>query len=457
MPGGKVRAKRSMKYDTALFTEHLQKMCRIPTVSSADPEKTRVSDFLKLHEVLKECWPLVHEKMTREVIGKCGLLYTFKSASPKKLPLMLIAHQDVVPEGDWSMWKYPPFGAEIHDGCVWGRGTTDSKCNIQAYMDALEMLFSEGWEPDYDLYLGFGYNEEIMGGPGAAAPMIVETLKERGVELGGLIDECGGIVEKDGKRYAEIVISEKGYVDVMFTALDSGGHSASPAKNNALVKLAKTMIAIDENPMEPFMSDVVVKELEAKHKYGLIDDPELDALCGDVKANWDAVVAVCEKNRSLSSLIRTTTAITMCQGSAQANIIPEKATLTVNCRIIPGQTMDDLMAHFKALLPEGVEMTVLKGGNPPAVQSADSEFYRLIASCVDELYPGVPMIPTLLSGGTDSRYYCLICPTDSVYRFTGLLHDGKSGGAHQVNEHLCLDHMEGDVRMYVSILTKYGR
>ena len=156
-------------------------------------------------------------------------------------------------------------------------------------------------------------------------------------------------------------------------------------------------------------------------------------------------------------MIRTTTAITMCSGSAQANIIPEKATLVVNNRILPGQTIDDLLAHFRKLVPEGVEISVLKGDDPPAEQSTESELFKNIAEVVEELYPGTPLIPTMLTGGTDSRYYCGICPTNSVYRFTGLLQDGRSGGAHQVNEHICLDHLEGDVRMYVSILKRYGK
>ena len=91
------------------------------------------------------------------------------------------------------MWKYPPFSGEIADGFVWGRGSTDSKCNIQAYMDALELLIAEGFEPEYDLYFAFGYNEEIMGGPEPAAQLIADELRRRNVQLGCLIDECGGI------------------------------------------------------------------------------------------------------------------------------------------------------------------------------------------------------------------------------------------------------------------------
>ncbi|MBQ1270289.1 MAG: peptidase M20, partial [Clostridia bacterium] len=98
-----------MKYDNELFVKHLQGMVQIPTVSSADPDKTRVDDFLKLHEYLEEAYPLVHKTFTKEVVGKCALIYHWKGTGKSgKLPLLLTAHQDVVPEGDWNMWTYPP-------------------------------------------------------------------------------------------------------------------------------------------------------------------------------------------------------------------------------------------------------------------------------------------------------------------------------------------------------------
>ena len=87
-----------MKYDKELFVKHLQGMVQIPTVSSSDPEKTRVEEFLKLHAYLEEAYPLVHKTFTREIIGKCGLLYTWKGTGKSdKLPLLMTAHQDVVP------------------------------------------------------------------------------------------------------------------------------------------------------------------------------------------------------------------------------------------------------------------------------------------------------------------------------------------------------------------------
>ena len=96
------------------------------------------------------------------------------------------------------MWKHPPYEGVIADGLLWGRGSTDSKCNIQAYMDAIEALIADGFVPDYDIYLGFGYNEEIMGGPHAAGAILAQELKNRGIQLGMEIDECGGVLLQDG-------------------------------------------------------------------------------------------------------------------------------------------------------------------------------------------------------------------------------------------------------------------
>ena len=149
-----------MRYDKELYAKHLQGMVRFPTVSNADPEKVDWETFLGLHKYLEETYPLVHKTLTKEVFGKVGLLYHWKGTGKSgKLPLMLTAHQDVVPEGDHSMWKYPPYEGVIAEGCVWGRGSSDCKSNILAYMEALEGMIADGFVPDYDIYLGFGYNE----------------------------------------------------------------------------------------------------------------------------------------------------------------------------------------------------------------------------------------------------------------------------------------------------------
>lgn len=448
-----------MNYPVDKFVEHLRGMVKIPTVSSADPELTDVPHFLELHKYMESAWPLVHKKMKREVIGRCGLLYTWKgTGKSKQLPLVMTAHQDVVPEGDHSMWKYPPYAAEVAEGFIWGRGSTDSKCNIQAYMDALELLIEEGFEPDYDLYFAFGYNEEVMGGPEPAASLIAEEMKKRGIKIGCLIDECGGIEMHDGKpQYATIYTSEKGYADYKFTAQSSGGHSAMPVAPSALGDLADCIKALEDNPMDPLLTEAAIQQLEATVDY--IQDKEIAALCRDgVRKNWDKLVPLMEKDRKMNALCRTTTAVTMAGGSAQANIIAERAWVVANNRMLPGQTMDDLEAHFKKVVPSNITVELVKGTNPPPIQSTDTYAYHLIEKIVKDMYGDIKLIPNMLYGGTDSRYYNHLCDTESVYRFTGLQHDVRwEGTAHKVNERIPVDIIAKNVEFYARLFQEYGK
>lgn len=443
-----------MKLDNDLYVKHLQGMIKYPTVSSVDPEKIDMEAFLAFHKYLEETYPLVHKTMTKEVFGKVGLLYHWKGTGKSgKLPLMLTAHQDVVPEGDHSMWKYPPYEGVIAEGCLWGRGTTDSKCNIQAYMDALEALIADGFVPDYDIYLGFGYNEEIMGGPGAAGAILADLLKNRGIELGLEIDECGGIMQEGDKLVAQIFPSEKGYADFEFSMKDPGGHSAQPGEHSSLGVIGKTACILEENVLPQRLEAPTIEQMKAMAPFL---EGELAELFKDPEANWETLKPIMAKDRTYNAMTRTTTAVTMARGSDQANILPERAWLVINNRLLAGDTLESLQKFYESIVPEGVEVKLLKGHNMPTVSSTDTVGYRLIQSIVEKKYPGITMMPSLLLGGTDARYYCDICPSHSVYRFTGLRYSSKWGGAHQVNERIDTDILADNVEFYVELIKGYG-
>ncbi len=445
-----------MNYDVNRFIEHLQGMVRIPTVSSADPEKTRTEEFLKLHAYLEEAYPLLHKTLKKEVIGKCALLYTWKGdGSSSRLPLLMTAHQDVVPEGDHAMWTYPPFSGFLdEEGILWGRGTTDSKCNIQAYMDAIELLIEEGFTPSYDLYLAFGYNEEIMGGPGAAGQLLHDELQRRGIELGMAIDECGGVSRnEDGQYIATIFVAEKGYADHEFYVDDPGGHSAYPPVHNALGRLGKAMYDLEENRMTPHLCAPVIQEMKARAAFEQDEKKELFSL---PESNEERLLELAETDKGINQMTRTTTTPTMAKGSDQANILPEHAVIITNSRILPSETIGQLEEHFRSVLPEEVGFRLLKGHNPPAVSSTDSREYRLLEEIMNEKYPGIVFIPSMMAGGTDSRYYCDLSPSHSVYRFTGIFQSGRSGGAHSVNEHIDTEVLTDNVDFYVRLFRRYG-
>ncbi len=444
-----------MILNNELFAKHLQGMIKYPTISSVDPEKIDKQAFLDFHKYLEETYPLVHKTLEKEIIGRVGLLYRWKgTGKSNSLPLLLTAHQDVVPEGDHSMWKYPPFSGFIDDeDILWGRGSTDSKCNIQAYMDALELLIGDGFTPDYDLYLAFGYNEEIMGGPEAAAALIADELKKRNINLGMVIDECGGIIEKDGKFMAQIYPCEKGYADFEFTKMDEGGHAAYPKQHSSLGIIGKTAWTIEENMLPQKLTEPVINQFKSIAPF---KDKELGDMLKDPKANWEKLKPIFEENVQYNALTRTTFAVTMAKGSDQANILPEKASLIVNTRLLPGDTIEELQNHFESIVPEGVEVKMIKGHNPPSISSIESEGYLTIKKVVEEKYPGISFVPSMLIGGTDSRYYCDICPTSSVYRFTGIRHTEKTAGAHRVNEHIDCSILADNVDFYVRLIQAYG-
>ena len=425
-----------MRYDKELYAKHLQGMVRFPTVSNADPEKVDWETFLGLHKYLEETYPLVHKTLTKEVFGKVGLLYHWKGTGKSgKLPLMLTAHQDVVPEGDHSMWKYPPYEGVIAEGCVWGRGSSDCKSNILAYMEALEGMIADGFVPDYDIYLGFGYNEEIMGGPGAAGAILSELLKSRGIQLGLEIDECGGIMQEGDKLVAQIFPSEKGYADFEFSMKDPGGHSSQPGEHSSLGIIGKTACILEENVLPQRLEAPAIEQMKARAPFLT---GELAELFKDPEANWETLKPIVAKDRSLNAMTRTTTAVTMAKGSDQANILPERSWLVINNRLLAGDTIESLQAFYESIVP-----------------STDTVGYRLIQSIVEKKYPGITMMPSMLLGGTDARYYCDICPTHSVYRFTGLRYNSKWGGAHQVNERI--DTILADnVEFYVELIKGYG-
>ncbi len=446
-----------MNYDKELFAKHLQGMVQIPTVSSADPEQTRVEEFRKLHDYLEVAYPLVHKTMTREVVGKCALLYTWKgTGKSEQLPLLMTAHQDVVPEGDHAMWKYPPFSAHIdEEGVMWGRGCTDSKCNIQAYMDALEMLIADGFVPDYDLYFAFGYNEEIMGGPGTAGKYLHDELEKRGVQLGMAIDECGGVSQnEDGQYIATIYVAEKGYADYEFYVDDKGGHSAYPPLHTALSKVGKAIYDLENTRMQTKLTAPVIQEMKIRSRF--MEGP-LAELYSDPEAHEAELLALAETDQSINTLLRTTTTPTMAKGSDQANILPEHASIITNSRILPGETLADLEAHFRNSIPEEVQFRLVKGHNPPPVSSSESYGYRLLQEIMEEMYPGIVFIPSVLAGGTDSRFYSDLSPSRSVYRFTGIFSNGRMGGAHSVNEHIDIAILPANVEFYVNLFSRYGK
>ena len=213
------------------LAKKLSRMVQYDTVSVPDTDQRE--KFLGFHKILEELFPLVHERLEKTEIDG-NLLFFWKGKSDQK-PLVLMSHQDVVPaEGQW---QHGPFSGDIENGLIWGRGTSDTKCSVMAFFQAVEELLAQGYVPENDVYLSSSCTEEWSGD---GCPKLVNELKRRGVRPWLVCDEGGGVITDPmggiKGNFAMLGVFEKGRANVRFTATSGGGHASAPPPPNPRIR-----------------------------------------------------------------------------------------------------------------------------------------------------------------------------------------------------------------------------
>jgi len=229
---------------------HLSQAVQIQTVSNQNKADNDWAQWDKLHAWLAATYPAAHTAMTREILPNKALVYTWQGSDPALAPIILMAHQDVVPvtpgtEGDW---KHAPFAGEIAEGAVWGRGSVDDKGTLVMMFEAADALAAKGFKPKRTVIFVSGQDEEV-GGTGAQAAAAL--LKSRGVKALFVLDE-GMAVVKDfpmvDRPVAVIGLGEKGYATLKIVAAATGGHSSAPPQSTGVETLSKAVLAITSHP-----------------------------------------------------------------------------------------------------------------------------------------------------------------------------------------------------------------
>ena len=239
-------------FDANVAAEHLGEAIRFRTITVApgDPRVGQEGPWIELQAWMEETYPAFHNAAAKETVpGGLTLLFTWQGSDPDLDPILLMAHQDVVPvnigtEGDWDA---PPFSGAIENGYVYGRGAIDDKGSMIGLLEALDALAASGFAPKRTILLMLGHDEEVSGSGAAAG---VALLKSRGVSPVMALDEGFMAVEKNpltGGTLAFIGIAEKGYVTLQLTVTAAGGHSSTPPRNSTTVRLSRALIALDEN------------------------------------------------------------------------------------------------------------------------------------------------------------------------------------------------------------------
>ena len=169
------------------YSKRLAEMISCRTVSKKG--EFHPEEFYKLRSVISDLFPEVTKKAEVLYFGEDCYLYKFIGREPEK-NVMLMSHHDVVPaEGEWS---YPPFSGQIAEGCIWGRGTVDTKTPLFAEFSALEELLEKGWIPPCNVYLVSSHNEEIAGD---GVPLVLQWLKEQKITFEWILDEGGAVID----------------------------------------------------------------------------------------------------------------------------------------------------------------------------------------------------------------------------------------------------------------------
>lgn len=408
--------------DTEKFEHDLADAIKIKTISNIDPDKTDWAEFEKFHAFLEERFPLMHEKLSKEIVGKASLMFLWEGRNRELDPIALLAHQDVVPitAGSENDWTYPPFSGYNDGEFIWGRGALDMKNHLIAVCEAVESLLAEDFRPERDVYLLFGHNEEVMAeGKDSGAQLMCNTLHERGIHLDCVIDEGGAIIPADvpcviHKEIAGIGIAEKGHCDFEISLYGKGGHSSQAPDHNALGKLSYVIQDLEDHQFESELTPLIQELLD---KVGRNMTLPLRSVICNYKILKPLILGVCKKIPSAASMIRTTTAVTMASGSPAANVLPQKASITANFRIMPGQTVTDVERHIKKVVRnKDIEVRLIKGSNPSAISPTDSRCFKALEDICYRMNTNSLVVPYLVMGGTDARNYEDVC--ENIYRYS---------------------------------------
>jgi len=339
-----------------------------------------------------------------------GNIITRLKGTGEKPSLLLLSHLDVVAANP-KEWSVDPFSGVVKDGFVWGRGAMDMKSMIAIEVMVMKLLKRNNVKLKGDLIFAATADEEKGGEVGAG--WLVRNHPEK-VRASYVINEGGGqAIPINGKNVFTIQTAEKGILWFKVKAKGTPGHGSVPsAADNAIMRMSKVIETLGSYRAEIRMVPTVKQFLTVLARennwlrevlHPLLQNPALGDAALDQIALRDRGMA-----EEIRSMLRMTIAPTIVHGGVKENIIPSECEAVFDCRILPGQSVDDAMNRVKELLVdvgiEKLEFDIIQA-NEPSESPMDTPLYKVIVDVLNEFEPGCVVAPLLLTGGTDSRYF----------------------------------------------------
>jgi acetylornithine deacetylase/succinyl-diaminopimelate desuccinylase-like protein len=350
----------------------------------------------------------------RTLLDETGIETTILAADPDRpcliarlpgqgraAPLLLYGHVDVVTAEDQA-WNHPPFGGELIDGYVWGRGTLDMKGGIAMMVSAVLRAKAEGCVPPGDVILVILPDEEAGGDLGAR--FLVEEHPEQFAGIRYALGEFGGFTLHIGRRrFYPIQVAEKQICWLRAICRGPGGHGSMPVSDGAMARLGRFLIRVDGRKLPLHVTPVAERMFRALGAgLGGVNGRILGQLANPRLAPL-VLSLLGKQGRLFEPLLRNTVSPTILHGSTKVNVIPCQVSVELDGRLLPGFGPDDMIAELQALAGDEVEFEVLR--HDPGPPEPDMGLFDMLTGVLRDADPdGIP-VPMVLSGVTDGRFF----------------------------------------------------
>jgi carboxypeptidase PM20D1 len=370
---------KPVKNDSAVM--RLSNGIRLPTVSTGSLGEFNYSPFDQFKEYLKASYPEVYQNTENYEVNKYGLVFRLKGKRTDLKPILFLSHMDVVTPGEADIkdttenifrpndkpllpvtrvaedWDFAPFSGTVAQGRIYGRGAIDMKGMLFSLMESMRDLIRNQHMPQRDIYLAFGFDEEVGGKNGAT--MIAEDFKKKGLTFDAVYDEGGLIMQKGNvagmdSDVAVVGCAEKGFLSAKIKVKGLGGHSSMPPMESAIGKAAVIMQRLEDHQMKPLITPLI------KDFFNNIGGEMSFTSRLAISNQWllkPLLISQLTKNNTTNALVRTTTALTMMKGSDGTNVLSPEVEFVVNFRLLPGNSVKDVREHI-AEATKGFEVEV---------------------------------------------------------------------------------------------------
>ncbi len=375
--------------------------------------------------------------------SKHNVVVRYRGTGARK-PMLLLAHIDVV-EAKREDWSFDPFVFEEKDGYFYGRGTTDDKAQAAVWTATLLRLKRENFRPDRDLILALTADEE-GGGPYNGVDWLLKNHREL-IDSEFALNEGARGMMVDGKRVEHhIGLAEKQFLNLRWEVRNKGGHSARPVRDNAIYHLARALDRLADFGFD-FQLNEITREYfrqAAKTTPGALGADMTRVAEGD----REAMRRVAAASAPLNAMLRTTCVATQLEGGHASNALPQLAAANVNCRLLPDDTVENVIARLNNLIGDSevkISVASYEGASPASPMRPD--ILKAFTRISDTMWPGVITVPNMAVGGTDGRYLRIAgIPT---YGVQGFFQDRDDVRAHGRDERMMVrSFYEGQTFLY---------